>query len=444
MLSEALEKGCDILSRIGDHIPRNPSNEDLDHHIRKTQSLIRGITENDILNYSHMTDTNKLDAMRFLAQLEIITVMVKPTLHPFVTLKMVRLTILHGLSPVSPIGFVYFGSLLAKRGNIKAGHQFTLLAKALLEKLDARDVAGEVICVATEVQFFLEPVQAASNFFAVQGEPAAMRGGNIHWACMNRLHYCCTMFWTCSNLAVVSEMFAEASQFMREQHHRTSLLFLLPIQKIILTLIGSEAETLADNELLRSIQENKNPRHLMMFSFHVMYRSFLLDNNVIDEYALKYYQFHRSSWFLFFGDAVQTFFVGLVAFQSYRETCKSIWLEKGETCIADMKLWAKQGASWNFRHKLLLLEAEELYSKGSFENAQVSYMNAITLAKSHKFMNDEALACELAAMFYLGTGNVASSLDHFRLAQEKYHKWGAFAKADRLLAFIHITFIDID
>eukprot|EP00804_Cyclotella_cryptica_P014201 CCRYP_005628-RA/>CCRYP_005628-RA protein AED:0.02 eAED:0.02 QI:105/1/1/1/1/1/2/1150/1171 len=262
-ISEALEKGYDILSRLGEHIPSNPSNEDLDQHIRKTQSLIRGITENDILNYSHMTDTNKLDAMKFLAQLEIITLMVKPTLHPFVTLKMVRLTILHGLSPASPIGFVYFGSLLAKRGNIMAGHQFTLLAKALLEKLEARDVAGEVICVATEVQCFLEPVQAASNFFAVQGEPAAMRAGDIHWACINRLQYCCMMFWTCSNLAVVSEMFAEASQFMREQHHRTSLLFLLPVQKMILTLIG-ETEALADNELLRTIQENKNPRHLMM------------------------------------------------------------------------------------------------------------------------------------------------------------------------------------
>lgn len=120
-----------------------------------------------------------------------------------------------------------------------------------------------------------------------------------------------------------------------------------------------------------------------------------------------------------------------------------MWLERGRKCKADMKLWAEQGSFWNFQHKLMLLEAEDHYSNGNFENAELSYKNAISSARSHKFMNDEALACELAARFYLGTGDLASSLAYFKLAHEKYICWGAFAKADRLFASINKKFSNV-
>jgi hypothetical protein len=91
--------------------------------------MIQGISEEDLLGYRLMTDSKKLAAMRFLSKIEIVALLVNPPLHPFVTLKMVQLTITHGLSPMSPIGFVYYGSLLGRHGNIRAGYRFTLLAR---------------------------------------------------------------------------------------------------------------------------------------------------------------------------------------------------------------------------------------------------------------------------------------------------------------------------
>ena len=69
--------------------------------------MIRGVSENDILSLRLVTDKSKLAAMKFLAQLESITVMAKPALHPFVTLKMVQLTMLHGMS--SEPQLIYLG-----------------------------------------------------------------------------------------------------------------------------------------------------------------------------------------------------------------------------------------------------------------------------------------------------------------------------------------------
>ena len=38
-------------------------------------------------------------------------------------------------------------------------------------------------------------------------------------------------------------------------------------------------------------------------------------------------------------------------------------------------------------------------------------------------MHEEALACELAAYFYLETGEVEKAREYFLLAYEKYHEW---------------------
>lgn len=95
-LSEALEKSREILSQLGEGIPSNPSREALVDEIQKTKAMIKGLSEDQLLNYRPMTDNIKLVAMRFLAKIEVIALIVDPTLHPFITLKMMQLTVMYG------------------------------------------------------------------------------------------------------------------------------------------------------------------------------------------------------------------------------------------------------------------------------------------------------------------------------------------------------------
>ena len=105
-----------------------------------------------------------------------------------------------------------------------------------------------------------------------------------------------------------------------------------------------------------------------------------------------------------------------------------------------MKLWNEQGISWNFKHKLQLMEAEEHYSSGNLKLAKESYKNAIESSRLSRFVNDEALANELAGRFYLETGDLASSLEHFRFAHDNYGDWGAIRKASHLFEYTNNTF----
>ena len=154
----------------------------------------------------------------------------------------------------------------------------------------------------------------------------------------------------------------------------------------------------------------------------------------------KYFEIALSSCCLQAGHAVQTFFLGLASFRLYRETREELWAQRGEKLRERIQTWNEQGSKWNFKHKLELMEAEEAYSNGNFERAQILYDKAVSSAKQHKFIHEAALANELAAKFHLAKGARSRSLKYFIEALEKYHEWNAYAKVKELYASLQEKF----
>ena len=95
-LKEALDKGLEIVSQLGEHIPQNPTDNDFAQQVQHTQTMIKGISENDFMCYRIMTDKRKLAVMKFLCTLWSLSFIVNPALHPFMVLKLVDLTVSHG------------------------------------------------------------------------------------------------------------------------------------------------------------------------------------------------------------------------------------------------------------------------------------------------------------------------------------------------------------
>jgi hypothetical protein len=146
-----------------------------------------------------------------------------------------------GLSPVAPLTFACFGSYIAKNGNIPLGHRFTTLARSLLDKLDANEVAGQVMLMAAEVQCFTEPMQALHELKA-EGESVAISVGDTHWACLNRIQYCAGMYYAGANLLMVHDKVMEAHQLMKWQDMNV-FVFILIIQRSLSILLGNRVVT---------------------------------------------------------------------------------------------------------------------------------------------------------------------------------------------------------
>jgi predicted ATPase len=232
-VARSVEMGLMIVLKLGVDIPKL-SHEDTVHKIRSTQKMLL-ISDADLLNYRLMSDNRQLMAMKFLAKLQNATHQIQPGLQPIIAIKMVELTLASGLSPMSPIGFACFGGLVAKLNDIRGGYRFAKLAKALVNKLESNEVAGEVTWLSTEIISFVEPLQT-SNELRIQGATMAMAAGDIHWACFNKMSSTINLLWTGSNLSHAKETCSATIRFIEEQGKHVSTNRPIKISFIIINM----------------------------------------------------------------------------------------------------------------------------------------------------------------------------------------------------------------
>lgn len=106
------------------------------------------------------------------------------------------------------------------------------------------------------------------------------------------------------------------------------------------------------------------------------------------------------------------------------------WLQL-ETNQQRMKEWADICPE-NFLHKYLLVAAEMSRISGQWYEAVDLYDQAIKSAKENEFIQNEALANELAAKFWMKRGKEEFAKLYMRKAYQGYQIWGAKRKVEDL------------
>ncbi|MGL4618174.1 MAG: PAS domain S-box protein [Chroococcidiopsis sp.] len=86
----------------------------------------------------------------------------------------------------------------------------------------------------------------------------------------------------------------------------------------------------------------------------------------------------------------------------------------------------------NYLHKFYLVEAEKARVLGQFFEAEEFYELAIAGAAENEFIQEEALAYELAAKHYLARGRQKIAQTYMKEAHYCYDRWGAKAKVKDL------------
>ncbi len=121
----------------------------------------------------------------------------------------------------------------------------------------------------------------------------------------------------------------------------------------------------------------------------------------------------------------------LALFPTQPEPEQAEILAQVETHQTTLHQWA-QNAPMNYLHKWYLVETEKQRVLGNKAEAIDLYDRAIQLAKENQFLNEEALANELAAKFYLEWGKEKVAQAYMIEAYYAYSRWGAKAKVDDL------------
>jgi GAF domain-containing protein len=110
---------------------------------------------------------------------------------------------------------------------------------------------------------------------------------------------------------------------------------------------------------------------------------------------------------------------------------RELILEKVAHNQQKLKTWAEH-APMNHLHKSYLVEAERHRVLGENVEAMDDYDRAISIAKENEYVNEEAIANELAAKFYLAWGKETIAQTYIVAAYYAYSRWGAKAKIEDL------------
>ncbi len=117
----------------------------------------------------------------------------------------------------------------------------------------------------------------------------------------------------------------------------------------------------------------------------------------------------------------------LALFPSQPEPEQASMLAVAVTHQTILHQWA-QNAPMNHQHKVDLVEAEKCRVLGQKAEAIEFYDKAIAGAKANEYIQEEALANELMAKFYLDWGKQKSAQAYMQEAYYCYARWGAKAK----------------
>ena len=201
--------------------------------------------------------------------------------------------------------------------------------------------------------------------------------------------------------------------------------------------IPTEIETLqqfSSNPDFFSANNNSLPLFLSANKIHQLVRAYLFRQLHDISLDIADMNNHQLRPLFVFG----LFFEGLASFLLARQTSDSErtrWIDKGDKVLTKMKYWSDH-SSWNWESKVILLEAEKTYTVGNSEQAASLYERAIRLAHEHKFIHDEAIASELAGIFFSERGLRMKTEALLLHSIQCYKIWGALAVAKRVELFI--------
>ncbi len=247
-------------------------------------------------------------------------------------------------------------------------------------------------------------------------------------------------FFTGSLLKPLNE---EVSIFMRnnlERHKRKLMhLCLLPVSNGIECLSGrcgpqNAGEFITEEYLAEALKNKESTMCECMLAIKMMCSFIFRRLDEVKTIARQYLELfeHQGGASAQFINIYRIFYGGLLSLHFYRESRDQFWMDRAVHAIKKMELWNSESV-WNFENKLFLLQAERHYAFGEMDQAAEKYKLAEKSSKTHRFLHEEALACELAADFHTKAGNTNFVAELIDRAVKCYQTWGAEGKVESLL-----------
>ena len=403
-----------------------------------TAALLAGRRAGDLVSLRHMTDPEKLAAVRVLTILAAPTYIANPMSFPLVVCKLVQHNLEHGNSRFSPYSYVIYGVVLAGvLGEVDAANEFGDLALVLLDDFGAKELRAKVYSLLGLFLRHWKMHERVSQKLSREAVHAALEVGDLEYIGYGADDFVLHSLYLGDPLdEVVRECrgYLELLTRLKQEFQRVYLAVALQMALALQGHTGDPSRLHGDvfdedvglPELLAV--NNKTTACLFYVSSATLAYTFgryaraaeraataePYLNAMLGQVTLVQHNLYQSLALL-----------ALCEGASPEE--RAAHLAKVDANQEQMKLWAAHGQA-NFTHKLRLVAAERLRASGQLVEAMAAFDEAAEGAARSGFVNEEALAYERAAALYFALGRDRIATSYLAEARYAYVRWGATAK----------------
>jgi len=440
--ADAIAVGRKALALVGIDLPPSDLTPALELELAQAQANLDDRPIASLLEQEETTDPEKIVAQKLLSNLTSPTFFSNQNLFGIVTVKSVNLSLKSGHVPESALSYANYGMLLVSRfGDYRSGYELGQLALKLSDLFNDPSVKCKASLVfGDELNSWMRHLKWADRIFK-DGYKAALESGEFQWAGYILMYQVLNAFYLENNLESFQTDIGKFLLFNQKTKNQLAADVILAAQLITQNLRGLTAGKLqfalaeiSEAEYLENCQEQQS--FVGLCAYHIFKAQVLY---LYGEYAQALNSIGSASEILVFLQstiliAECKFYHSLILIALYPLASSAEQKQYWQQVSANqnqMQIWAENCPD-NFQHAYLLVAAEIARLTGKDLEAMDLYDRAIAEARANEFIQNEALANELAARFWLEKGKEKIAGVYLTDAYYDYARWGAKAKVDDL------------
>ncbi|MEG4216920.1 ATP-binding protein, partial [Microcoleus sp. Pol14C6] len=435
---EAISVGKNALVELGVEFSSEPDEALTGKALQTLGARLQGKQISELINLPAMSDSETIAAMQLLAMLFSAIFSASPALLPLYCSTMVSLSLQFGNAPASTIGYVGYGMVLsAFLGEVKTGYDFGRLALNLVNQLNVREFkSSALLFFGAFLQHRQEPLRAVIPTLK-DSYLAGMETGDF----LNAGYSIAICFYDhLFGGVALDDWVLEIKNYcvvLATLKQDSPLAYLKATQQTAqnLTEIVNQPDLLIGTAYDETVMFPKQYQNNELTVLAVVYIYKLMLAYIFGNYTHALDYLTQANRYLMGATGmiqipVFHFYAGLTylalcSMESEIEQANT--LSRMEIHQTNITQWAHH-APMNHQHKVDLIKAEKCRVLGHKAEASELYDKAISGAKANEYIQEEALANELAANFYLDWGKQRIAQEYMTNAYYGYARWGAKAK----------------
>ena len=441
-LTEAVAIAQQLLEKLGVDFPDSPTPENIQQEFAEIKKLMGEREIEDLVSLPLIENKEKLAIVQIAINIMPAAYMSGSPLYPLIVALSVKLSIQYGNAPESAIGYVTYGLLACNmQQDINTGFKFGQLALQLVEQLDAKTVKPDVLNVMGLFILLRKSHLQETLPLLQRGYIAALEVGTLQYVGYNASTLCFNSFWCSQSLVTFHQKSLAYTDTLMQLNQLTAANWCQIYSQSTLNLLEAKqkptilsGENLQEAELLGQLLNSHDLFGLYFFYLYKLMLCYLFEEiESAQDYAVEIRKYLRAGSGNV-GEPTFYFYDSLIALAnltSQSEAASKIFQQVEQNQTQLQQQWANY-APMNYQHKVDLVAAEKCRVLGQNLEAIELYEKAIAGSKENNYVQEEAIANELAAKFYLHWGKEKIAQTYMVEAYYSYARWGAKAKVKHL------------